>query len=679
MISADIKERVKKLREQIEKFRYEYHVLDNLSISPEALDSLKRELFSLEEKYPELITKDSPTQRVAGVALDEFKKVPHKVSQWSFNDAFTEEDLVAFDERIKKFLSKEGINHNPSYDCELKIDGLKIVITYEKGLLVQAATRGDGKVGEDVTHNVKTIESVPLKLSEPLNIIVEGEVWMSKKVFEQLNNERHKKGDSLFANPRNIAAGSIRQLDPKIAEERRLSAFIYDIASVVGADFPKTQTEELKLLSKLGFKVNTHHRHVKDIDGVIKFWKEWKDKAPQEDYWIDGVVIKVDEKEYQDVLGYTGKAPRWGIAFKFPAEEVTTVVEDVFFQIGRTGVITPVAKLTPVLVAGSTVSRATLHNEDEIKRLGLKIGDTIILKKAGDVIPDIVSVIESLRTGKEKTIKMPKQCPACEHDLVRKEIASGSKKNGKEELSTAYYCTNRNCSGKDRRKLYYFTSKHAFDIEGLGPKIIDLLLDNAVIQNSSDIFEIKKEDLLALPRFAEKSADNLIESINNKRKISLSRFIIALSISQVGEETAEDLAERFGNINKFLEASKEELELIEGIGPTVAHEIDIWKKDPVNIHLIQKLLKHVRVENTAKKIGGKFIGKSFVLTGTLSSMGRDEAKAKIKALGGNISSAVSKNTSFVVAGADSGSKFDKAKELGVHILDEKSFLEMLKN
>ena len=682
MIPKEKIERVKKLRELIDKLRYEYHVQDKVEVSPEALDSLKHELVLLEEEYPELITPDSPTQRVAGTALPEFKKVTHQIPQWSFNDAFNFEEIKAFDERVKRFLLKEGIKENPNYVCELKIDGLKVVMTYKKGLLVQAATRGDGKIGEDVTLNVKTIESVPLRLKEPVDIIVEGEIWMSKKVFEELNRERKKKGEPLFANPRNIAAGSIRQLDPKIAAERKLRNFVYDIAEF--DHFPSTQEGELKKLQELGFKVSKHFQKVSTVEEIMDYWKKWnlpagrQEMAPKdmEDYWIDGIVIKVNEKKFQDILGYTGKAPRWGIAFKFPAEEVTTVVEDVTFQIGRTGVITPVAKLKPVSVAGSTVSRATLHNEDEIKRLGLKIGDTVILRKAGDVIPDVVKVLTDLRSGKEKNILMPKKCPACGTEL--KKIIIGDKAKNKDE-SAALYCTNPNCAGKDRRKLYYFASKNAFDIEDLGPKVIDLLLDNGVIVSAPDIFKIKKEDLLELPRFAEKSADNLIASINNRRKITFQRFLTALSISQVGEETAEDLANNFKNVDAFLNASKDDLENLNGLGPNMASSIIEWRKEKQNQKMVNELLKEVKIIYPEKKAGPKTLsGKTFVLTGTLSRMSRDEAKKKIKELGGDVVGSVSSKTSYVVAGENPGSKLDNANRLGVKVLLEEDFINLLK-
>ena len=508
MASREIEDRIKKLREAIERHRYNYHVLDKDDISESALDSLKHELVELESRFPELITPDSPTQRVAGTPLPEFKKVIHKIKQWSFNDAFSSEEMFDFDTRVKKFLFPHFGNTDPAYICELKIDGLKIVIEYEKGFLKTAATRGDGNIGEDVTLNVRTIESVPLCLPSKTDIIVEGEVWMSKSVLKKLNKEREKKGEELFANPRNLAAGSIRQLDPKIASERHLQCFVYDIAQ--SEDFPKTQEGELKKLSDLGFKVNKNWKKCANMQEVVEFWEGWQKRSKSEDYWFDGIVVKVNEKKYQDALGYTGKSPRFAIAFKFPAEQVTTVVEEVSFQVGRTGTITPVAHLRPVSVAGSTVSRATLHNEDEIKRLDLKIGDTVVLQKSGDVIPDIMSVLTEMRMGKEKEIKMPKNCPECSTPLQKKNIGGDLSKGIQ---SAAYYCVNPKCPAKDRRRLYYFSSKNAFDIEGLGPKIIDLLMDNNLVAEPSDFFTLKKGDLLSLPRFAEKSVDNLLNSI----------------------------------------------------------------------------------------------------------------------------------------------------------------------
>lgn len=660
----DVNERVKKLREAIEKYRYEYHVLDKEEIPASALDTLKKELADLEEQYPELITPDSPTQRVAGEPLSQFKKVVHKIPQWSFNDAFDEADIRAFDERVRRFLKDEDAHF--SYTCELKIDGLKVILEYEKGVLKTAATRGDGRVGEDVTHNVRTIESVPLKLVRPVDVIVEGEVWLPEEELKRINKTREKKGEPQFANPRNAAAGTLRQLDPRVAAERKLDVFIYDLGDTSERS-PDTQYEELVYLKELGFKVNPHFTEVKDIEGVIEFWKYWQKHNKKQGYWIDGVVVKVNEKKYQEQLGYTGKAPRFAIAFKFPAEQVTTVLEDIVFQVGRTGVVTPVAHLRPVSIAGSVVSRATLHNEDEIKRLDLRIGDTVILQKSGDVIPDIMSVVTEMRTGKEKPFMWPTKISECGGDGSIERIPG----------QAAWRCVAKDSYAQIRRKFYYFVSKKCINIDGLGPKVIDVLLDEGLITHFDDIFTLEKGDLLALPRMGEKSVDNLLESINKARETTLPRFLASLSIPQVGEETAEDIAEHFGSIEKIMQATGQELESIDGVGQVVAQEIVSWFKDKYNQKLVERLLTHIEFKKTSVKKSGKLTGKSFVLTGTLDSMSRDEAGAKIKALGGDIHSSVSKNTSFVVAGENPGSKYDKAQELGVEILDEKAFLKLI--
>ncbi len=661
-------ERLRVLRATIEKHRHLYHVLDRSEISPEALDSLKHELVEIEKAFPELITPDSPSQRVAGAPLKGFKKVPHVVPQWSFNDAFSEDDMREFDLRVKRFLKDAyGRAVAPTYTCELKIDGLKIVLTYEKGKLVVGATRGDGKVGEDVTMNVRTIESVPLTLASPESIIVEGEVWMSKSELERQNKERVKHGEEPFANPRNIAAGTMRQLDSRIAAERHLDIFVYDIGRIEG-NFPTTQVAELELLKKLGFKVNPHFKLCNDIEDVIHFWNTWKKKASKEDYWIDGVVVKVNEKEYQDAIGYTGKAPRFGIAFKFPAEQVTTVLEDIVLQVGRTGVVTPVAHLRPVSVAGSVVSRATLHNEDEIARLDVRIGDTVILQKAGDVIPDIIAVVKEMRTGKEKKYVFPKFVEDCNGPIER--IPGQS----------AYRCVDKNSFAQKRRKFYYFVSKKAFDIDGCGPKVIDALLEAELIGNVDDLFTLTVGDVLTLPRFAEKSAENLIESINKARKVTLGKFLTSLSIPHVGEETAHDLADAFGNIEKIRHATFEDFNTIYGVGEVVAHSLASYFNDPHNKAFLDRLLKEVDIENPKKKghQKGKLAGRTFVLTGTMENLSRDEAKARIRKEDGEIAESVSSKTNYVVAGENPGSKLEKAKTLGVRILTEEEFLKMFR-
>lgn len=665
----EVIDRINHLRKAIEKYRFEYHVLDNLTIPESALDSLKKELSDLEEKYPSLVISTSPTQRVAGEPLQQFTKVKHKVSQWSYNDAFTEEDIIAFDERVKRFLEKSGIKKNPTYSCELKIDGLKIVFEYKNGELIRGATRGDGIYGEDVTHNIRTIESVPLVLSEPVDVIVEGEVFMKRSTLSEINKAREKEGVELFANPRNVAAGSIRQLDPKITASRKLDSFIYDIAD--GSKIPQTQTEELSLLKKLGFKVNNHNIHAKDIKEVIQYWQKWQKKKDKEDYLIDGVVVKVDERDLQEALGYTGKAPRYGIAFKFQAEQVTTIVEDIVFQVGRTGVITPVAHLKPVLVYGSVVTRATLHNEDEIKRLDLRIGDTVILQKAGDVIPDIVKVLTEFRTGKEKLFVWPNKVLDCGGDGSIERVPG----------QAAWRCVHKNSYAQIKRKFYHFAGKHAFDIEGLGPKIIDLLLDQGLVTNFDDIFTLKRGDLLVLPRFAEKSVDNLLSAIEKSRRITLPRFIIALSIPQVGEETAEDLASYFKTINNLMSAKEEDLMRVSDVGPIVARSIRNWFDERENEKLVLRLLKQVEILKVSSSAqsgkNNRLSGKTVVLTGTLASFSRDDAKNIVRKMGGKISSSVSKNTDYVVVGDNPGSKYDEAKKNGVQILSEDQFLGLI--
>ena len=660
-IPKETRDRVEKLRQAVEHHRHLYHTFDTPEISDGAYDALIHELAELEVRYPEVKSPDSPTERVGGVPLEKFEKVEQQEAQWTNNDAFNEEDIRAFDERVKKSLGEKF-----SYTAELKIDGLKIVLSYDKGILKQAATRGDGRVGEDVTQNVKTIEAIPLKLKKPVTCIVEGEIWMPKTVFNKLNAEREKKGEELFANPRNVAAGSIRQLDPGVTRSRRLDNFIYDIAEMEGK-IPETQEGELKLLDELGFKVNPHFDKFNDVTGVISYWKKWEQSKEKQDYLIDGVVVKVNEKEFQNQLGYTGKAPRFGIAFKFRAEQVTTVVENITLQIGRTGVLTPVAILKPVVVAGSTVSRATLHNEDEINRKDIRIGDTVVLQKAGDVIPEVVKVLTELRTGKEKKFKFPTHFPLCGGDGRIERIPG----------QAAYRCVAKNSYEQQRRKLSHFVSRRVFDIDGLGPKIIEQLMQAEIISNFDDIFTIKRGDLETLERFGEKSIENLLAAVEKARDVTLSRFIASLSIPQVGEETARDLAEHFSTPERFAEATFEELQAIEGVGPIVAQAVVDWFKDKENKKLFERLLKLVRIKKEARAQSNSLKGLSFVLTGTLENISREEGKEKVRQSGGEVKESVSKNTSYVVVGADPGEKARKAQELGVKILNEKEFLNLL--
>jgi DNA ligase (NAD+) len=695
MNKIEAKKRLEKLRKTIEHHRYLYHVLDSPEISDEALDSLKHELVEIETKFPDLITKDSPSQRVSGKPLDEFKKVRHKIPQWSFSDIFSEQEMIDFNDRVIRMLEKssnfkkESGKIKPEYTCELKIDGLKVVIEYQDGILKQAATRGDGKVGEDVTENVKTIQAVPLKLKKPVSVIVEGEVYLDKREFEKINKKLFKAGEKVYANPRNLAAGTLRQLNSQIVADRNLSVFIYDLAWVGDEDIkkdktlePKTQFEELELLKNLGFKVNKNFEICKNTNEVIKYWKKWQDKKEKETYQIDGVVLKANRKDYQDSLGYTGKAPRFAIAFKFQAEQVTTIIEYIAFQVGRTGVITPVAHLKPVDVAGSTVSRATLHNEDEIKRLDVRIGDTVILQKAGDVIPQIVKVFKDLRPANSKPFKFPKKISECGGDGSIERIPG----------QAAYRCVAKDSFTMELRRLHYFASKKAFDIENLGPKVIDQLAAENLIQTPVDIFTIEKGDVLPLERFAEKSAQNLIDSINVAREITLPRFLISLSIDHVGEESAHLIADEFGSIEKVSKASLEDLMKINGVGDIMAESIYNWFRVSKNKKLIDELLEQINfvpvsdwrhsyssrndsdLPKISKKFKDFFEGKIVVLTGSLSQMSRDDAKDLLRQVGADISSSVSSKTDYIIAGEKAGSKLQKAEDLDVSVLNEDDFI-----
>jgi len=672
-IPKDVRDRYQKLKDTINKYRRAYHVYDKEEISQEALDSLKRELTDLETLHPSLIAPDSPSQRVAGKPLPGFKKVRHTVPQWSLNDAFSPEDIRDFDSRVRRFLRPKFPDANPTYMCELKIDGLKVVLTYEKGMLKTAATRGDGTVGEDVTHNVRTIESVPLSLARPVDVVVEGEIWMSTKELERINKERKAKGEDPFANPRNVAAGSIRQLDPSLTAARKLDTFIYELAAT-SEKKPPDQVGELEYLQELGFKVNPHHKVAKTPDEVVAYWQEWKERGRKQEYWVDGVVIKVNEREHEDALGFTGKGPRFAIAFKFPAEQVTTVVEDIALQIGRTGVLTPVAHLQPVSVAGTTVSRATLHNEDEIKRLDVRIGDTVVLQKAGDVIPEVVEVVKDLRPKNAKAYKWPTRVPECGGDGEIERIPG----------EAAWRCVNLDSFAVVRRRFHNFAGKHALDIEGLGKERVDMLLENGLVQHYDEIFTLTEGDLLTLEGFAEISAKKLIGSIKKASRVELARLLVGLSIPQVGEETAILLAKKYKTIDAIAKASEAELEQIDGIGPIVAKEIAEWFALKRHQTLIANLKKVLVIMNSAYSTArqglavGPLVGKTFVLTGGLSSMSRDEAKEKIRLLGGDVSSSVSKKTSYVVAGDEAGSKLDKAAQLRVPLLTETEFLRMIR-
>ncbi|MBN1325392.1 NAD-dependent DNA ligase LigA [Candidatus Falkowbacteria bacterium] len=685
MTKKEAEERIKKLREEVNYHRYLYHVLDKQEISDAALDSLKHELYNLEQRFPDLITPDSPTQRVGGEALEKFKKVEHKVPMLSIEDVFSFEELKDWEERIKKLAPSAKFD----YHAEIKMDGLAVSIVYEDGILVEGSTRGDGVIGEDITRNLKTIDAIPLSLRVPNDrdikeflekygenidkekflkrikslsgrIEVRGETFMDKKVLEQLNKEQEKKGEKIFANPRNAAAGSIRQLNPKITASRKLDFYGYDLR----ADFGQaTHLQSHKILRLLGVKENPLNRYAKDLNEIEKFHVHVKKERERLHYWTDGVVAVVNDIKLFNKLGVIGKTPRGMIAYKFPAQEATTIVENVRFNVGRTGVLTPVADLKPVAIGGTIVSHATLHNTDEIKRLGVKIGDTVIIERAGDVIPKVTKVLTKLRTGREKEIQVPKVCPICGGPVVRKAGEVG------------IYCANKNCFAVDWRKMNHFVK--GMEIEGLGPKIIEQLMNEGLVSDPADLYDLEVGDLEPLERFGEKSAQNIVEAINKSKKITLAKFIYALGIRHVGEETANDLAKHFASIEKIKSASLEDLMKVADIGDVVAKSIYEFFQHKKDLKLVDGLLGYIEIEKV-QKAKQTLAGKTFVLTGALETMARDQAKEKIRSLGGDVSSSVSKNTDYVVEGAEPGSKYDKAKKLGVKIITEKEFLNMIK-
>lgn len=655
-------ERARQLRETIAKYRTLQHEKDETPISPEALDSLKYELALLEEKCPELVVPDSPTQVVAGAPLPFLKKVRHTVEQWSFNDAFSEDDIRAFDARNRKALGEA-----PTYALELKIDGLKVVFTYEKGKLKTAATRGDGLVGEDVTHNIRTIASVPVTLLRPVDLVAEGEVYLTRSGFKRLNEQREAQGEPLFANPRNAAAGSIRQLDPKIAAARPLGVFIYDLAQTSEA-FPSTQSEELQYLAELGFPVNREHAHARSLDEVFAYWKKWKGAARDTvDYQIDGIVLKVESRKAAEFLGYTGKAPRFGIAYKFPPEQVETVLEDITLQVGRTGKLTPVAHLRPVAVAGTVVARATLHNEDFIKEKDIRVGDTVILQKAGDIIPEIFSVIKEMRPKNAKSWAFPTHSPLCGGDGTIERVPG----------EAAHRCKVSGSFEQQARKLIHFSGKSALDIDGMGRETVRLLMEHDLIANFDDIFDLTKDELFELPSFEEKKAENLMQAIKAVRKVSLDRLLVGLGIPHVGEENARLLATHYHTLGKLRVASAEKLSSVEGVGPIIGEAVAAWFADEANDALLERLTKHLTITKVEGVGAGPLIGQSVVVTGILPTLSREEAEEKVRAAGGRAASSVSSKTSFVVAGENPGSKLEKAESLGIPVLSEAEFLKKL--
>ena len=699
MTKQEIKTRIDQLKKTINHHRYLYHVLDTQEISDAALDSLKKELFDLEQQYPELITPDSPTQRIGGAPLKAFKKVPHETPMTSFNDAFSEDDMHDWMKRNENFLAVNSPNRlghavtaSPLFYGELKLDGFAIELTYEKGLLVQAATRGDGTVGEDVTQNIRTVEAIPLSLLSPdkarinakklgldigkfnfetSRLVVRGEVFLTKKEFDRINAEQLALGQKPFANPRNIAAGSVRQLDPKVTASRKLDSYQYAIVTDLGQTLHE---EEHLLLKAFGFKTNPHNKPLNSLEEVFTFRNWWDHHREKIGYEIDGIVVLINDNATWNTLGVVGKAPRGGIAYKFSPKEATTVVEDIKVQVGRTGTLTPVAVMRPVTVGGVTISHATLHNADQIERLGLKIGDTVVISRAGDVIPQITEVLKDMRTGKEKSFTMPADCPVDGSPVVRDGVA--------------YRCSNKKCGARNSETIRHFVSRAAFDIRGLGEKIIDRFIDEGLISDVADIFTLTEGDIETLERFGERSAQNIVREIAEHKRVSLPRFLYGLGIIHVGEETSRTLAQQIKThdssltigdlLSQVQNMSLDTLQEIPDIGPAVATSIHEWFSDRHNVDLLRRLESLGITLTVEQKTQGTLLaGKTFVLTGTLESMSRDEAKEKIRALGGELSESVSKKTTFVVAGADPGSKLQKAQQLGVEILDEPAFLKLL--
>jgi len=667
-IPDDVQQLAKKLHEQIAYHNYRYYVLDSPEIPDVEYDRLFRSLQELEEKYPELITPDSPTQRVGAKPLKGFAEVRHAIPMLSLGNVFSEEELVDFDRRVRDGLGVKVVE----YCAEPKLDGLAISIRYEDGILVRAATRGDGTTGEDVTQNVRTIDAVPLKLygeNYPRVLEVRGEVYMPRAGFEELNERQREKGEKTFANPRNAAAGSLRQLDSRVTATRPLTMYCYGIGVVDGAELPDTHHAIMDKLKEWGLRVCPEIKIVSGMKGCYHYYQDIGDKRDSLPYDIDGVVYKVNSLAQQEELGFVSRAPRWATAHKFPAQEEMTVLENVEWQVGRTGALTPVARLQPVHVAGVIVSNATLHNPDEIARKDVRIGDTVIVRRAGDVIPEVVSVVESSRPNGAKAIATPTHCPVCGSEVLRDEGEAVPRCTG------GLYC-----SAQRKNAIKHFASRRAMDIDGLGDKLVEQLVDESLINDVADLFTLKQVQIAGLERMGDKSAANLVAALDNSRHTSLARFLFALGIREVGESTARTLANHFGSLQKIEEASEEQLLAVADVGPIVAHHIHTFFRQPHNREVLDKLLAagvewpevdHVEVGEQPLN------GQTFVLTGTLESMSRDDAKAKLQALGAKVSGSVSKKTSVVVAGEAAGSKLTKAEQLGVEIWDEDQLLSLL--
>lgn len=663
------KERIEKLRKQIDEYRYRYHVLDDPMVTDEIYDSLTRELRGLEEKFPEFLSPDSPTQRVGGKALDKFVAVPHSMPMLSLNDVFTPEELKAWIERLHKQLPDEK---SFEYHLDLKMDGLACALVYENGVLVRGLTRGDGRVGEDVTQNIRTIRSIPLRLRVDPKIPAEyysgrveirGEIMLYKKDFEAINREREKAGQPAFMNPRNTAAGTVRQLDPVLVAARPLKFHAYGL---LAADI-KTKAEEYERAGRLGFIVNPQSTQKKSYEQIISVIDQWDDKRHELPFNTDGLVVTLNDKALYNRLGFVGKAPRGSIAYKYAPEQVTTKVKDIFISIGRTGAATPVAMLEPTVIAGSLVQMATLHNEGEVERKDIRIGDTVAVHKAGDIIPEVIESFPKLRDGTQEKFKMPKTCPECNTTLIKLK-----------QDDAVWRCPNPKCPARLSNQLRHFASKSALDIEGLGEKNVEVLLDNNLVKNAADFYRLKAEDLKKLERFAEISASKLVASIAEKKNPELYRFIYALGIRHVGAQTAVDLANRYKNFDNLAKATLDDLKEVEGIGEVASESVIAWFAEPEHQKLLEDFKelgvkpKDVRVKESA------ITGKKFVVTGTLESMGREEAAEKIRSLGGIFQSSVGKDTDYLVAGGNTGSsKLEKARKYGTQIIDEKTLLKFL--
>jgi DNA ligase (NAD+) len=656
--------RVNDLQNLLNQYGYEYYVLDKPSVPDAEYDRLLQDLLRLEQEYPEFKTADSPTQRVGGAPLTAFQKVTHRTPMLSLANAFSDDDLKDFDRRVN-----QSIGSNYQYVCELKIDGLAVSLQYADGQFVLGATRGDGTIGEDITTNLRTIRSIPLRLKKPLTLEVRGEAFMPKTSFEALNKKKEAAGEEPFANPRNAAAGSLRQLDPKMAAERNLDIFLYGIGNV-GQTGVTSHSNGLDLLDDLGLKTNKERKTVNTIEEVIEYVHSWVEKRPNLAYDIDGIVIKVDSLDHQDELGTTAKSPRWAIAYKFPAEEVVTQLREIELSVGRTGVITPTALLHPVRVAGTTVQRASLHNEDLIREKDIRLGDFVVVKKAGDIIPEVVNVLLERRTGEEVPFEMPTHCPECESELVRL------------EGEVALRCINPKCPAQIREGLIHFVSRNAMNIDGLGERVITQLFQENLIYDVADIYSLQYEQLIQLDRMGEKSVENLLKAIESSKNNSLEKVLFGLGIRHVGEKAAKILAQQFESFENLMQASKEELTNVHEIGEKMADSIVAYFDNEEVLELIAEL-KEVglslvytgqKAMNTAE-MDTFFAGKTVVLTGKLHKMTRNEAKEKLEALGASIAGSVSKKTDLVIAGEDAGSKLDKAEQLQIDIWNEEQLIE----